>query len=195
VLARAEASTVKVFNDQGLGTGVIVGKNRVVTAAHVVGPNATMSILLPNGDVKPGKVLWTGKAPKEDVALIEVDTGRNRVAYLNCNQVKSGDTVYAYGFPLGIRRVFVKGMVAGNDALKDVVLMSPEAAEANLPNGLTLLNLDIIFGNSGGGVWNEYGELVGLAELLVPVPIGYGYSLSGLSAMTSSTEVCKLLNR
>src|SRR6185503_6736085 len=119
VLARAEASTVKVFNDQGLGTGVIVGKNRVVTAAHVVGPNATMSILLPNGDVKPGKVLWTGKAPKEDVALIEVDTGRNRVAYLNCNQVKSGDTVYAYGFPLGIRRVFVKGMVAGNDALKD----------------------------------------------------------------------------
>jgi S1-C subfamily serine protease len=182
-------ATVKVYNDEGLGTGVIISKGHVVTANHVVaGSHDYMRIMLPNGHEKIGRIVWAGGL-RHDIAMLEVDTEDFAPAHLRCSPVTLGETVYSYGFPLGIPNQLTKGTVANVDGITDVFAPADlhDLILASLPKGLVTLNLTLIPGNSGGGIWDADGNLVGLADLLV---------FPNLTAMVSTAgDLCPALGR
>lgn len=182
----AARATVWVGNDDGHGSGVVIAPNRVITAGHVVGDNTTMQIKLSTGEKKLGHVVWIGKGSGNDLALIEVDTGNIRPGRVACNDTHRGERVFSFGYPLWAQEVMTWGRVASDRHVVD----EQTGIRA------TLLDMTIVPGNSGGGIWTENGELVGLAEAVMVVPLNaFSASLSGLSLMTPSTAICKLLGR
>lgn len=188
-VAAMKASTVKVFNETGLGSGVVISPHRVLTAAHVTRGNDAMQIQMPDGTVRIGHVVWEGKgvAPQHDIAMIDVDTSGARPAHLRCDPLKAGDVVYSYGFPMGIRDVLTKGIVANPEGIPSYAFVDDDFLKHVVPAGIVLLNLTIIPGNSGGGVWDQAGNLVGLADLMV---------FPDLTAMVSTSgDICEALNK
>ena len=185
-LKSAANASVRVESEIGHGSGVVVAPGLVVTAKHVVDDNKTVKITLANGEVKEGSVAWT-TAGADDVALIAVDTSGVTPAPINCDQQPIGTRVFSFGDPLSMRRVATWGRIASDVrvTIKDM----------EMPSGDRLLDMTVNPGNSGGGIFLENGQLVGLADAVMITPLGGMPSLSGLAVMVPSETVCRLLAR
>lgn len=135
--------TVKIETDKALGTGVIVGKDLVLTAAHVVGSNLKVTF---NGDYKAYDAEVIKLDESLDLALLKTEIPSEGVK-ISDEDVKLLDAIYIIGTPLGISDVFSYGRVSKLDQ-----------------GYLHQLDASINNGNSGGPVFNENGELVGIVK-------------------------------
>lgn len=186
---RAAASSVLIEDNTGHGSGVVIGKNLVLTAGHVVDKvEGTLKVTLSSGQTKPAKVLWKASGNGE-TALLEVATDDTPAAPLSCEKVTQGQKVLTYGNPRFLRNIVTYGRVAGFNTDTEVEEKAKDAV---------VLDLTILSGNSGGAVWDDRGRVVGLASMIVQSPAG-GFmpvsSSSGLSLMVPSTTICRLLGR
>lgn len=103
-----------------------------------------------------------GAVPNKDVAILKVQ-GSNfpTVAFGDDRLLKPGDKLYVIGYP---------GTVENNDLLKQNVMKQPSCTEGMMNarqetvQGWTAIQLDAATykGNSGGPVFNQFGEAVGL---------------------------------
>lgn len=187
--------TVELVGAQGMGSGVVIKDGVVLTAAHVTELKDSMGEMVvkfrdaSGGSVnRKGKVLWQSvqEFGGADVALVQVDTTGKVPAELSCAEVKAGDVVYSYGAPYGVPRVLTKGIVASNDdGIIDAFGADPFQLKM-LPAGLKLLNLTVLPGNSGGGIYDTKGRLVGISELMLS---------HSFVAMTAGPQLCKMLSR
>jgi hypothetical protein len=99
-----------------------------------------------------------------DLALLEAQ-GRLIPAHENAKVAEAvpgmGEPIHACGHPKGLYWTFLEGTVAGYlESVPHDEKLGP-ALQVQVP---------IYFGNSGGGAFNEYGELVGIADFLMRVP-------------------------
>lgn len=181
----AAQATVRVDVDAGHGSGVVIAKNRVLTAAHVVADAKHVSVLLSDGTKHDANVLWVSTDAMPDTALLDVPTGDIQPATLDCAEPTRGEPVFSYGYPLTADKVMTWGKVASS------VPYSSEAKWAYV------LDLTVAPGNSGGGIWGPDGRLVGLTDavLIVPGPMGLTASLTGLSAMVGGPDLCGMVTR
>lgn len=177
-------SSVLIKLDDSHGSGVVIAPGRVLTAGHVVDGADTVKVTLPNGHTQIAHVLWH-PAPGRDVALLSLDTEGTRPAEIDCRPTHIGETVQAYGFPLKATHVATWGRVASNDAYT--------YGEANA--GSVVLDLVLVPGNSGGGIFNAEGRLVGIADAVLAVPTGFASLITGLSIMIGSPAICEMLGR
>lgn len=165
---------------KGHGSGVVIAPNRVLTAAHVAEAGlSSLSVVFEDGTIKPAKIAIRSAAGL-DVVVLDVDTGRAPAAPIKCANPRLGDPIFTYGFPLNADDVATWGRVAssGTYGLQDDYL----------------LDLTILPGNSGQGIWNRAGELVGMVRSVLAIPIVPGIrSLSGLSTMVGAPQLCNLL--
>lgn len=106
-------AVVEVIDGKGHGSGVHIGNGYVVTAAHVVGDNKSMTLKSPDGGTQEAEVLWRNKT--YDVALMRAaDPDKLGTAHLACRTPKAGELISAKGNPLNIEFVTVWGRVAGD---------------------------------------------------------------------------------
>lgn len=138
----------------GYGSGVIVGPHHVLTAAHVVdnvySGECSVTVTEIDGLTRNMKVDWFDKS--HDIARLR--TVGDLSEFDNYERIwvgkrpDEGDQVYLVtGYPLRGRKL---GLVEGyHDGSGDVI-----------HSGLTE------FGNSGSGVWNESGKLIGIVTNL-----------------------------
>ncbi len=114
------------------GSAVVVAKNRVITAAHVIDDLNYLTIKS-NGQSRHAKVIFT--ATEHDIALLEVDTTGLSPIPFSPKLLESNDQVWAIGYPLG-----------GN-------LTSSEGAFVdNLNNYKLHTTAEVNHGQSGGGL-------------------------------------------
>ena len=90
-----------------------------------------------------------------DVAVIKIDaTGLSAATLGSSDDLRVGDTVYAVGNPLGeLNYSMSEGMVSATDRL-----ITTEEGTANMFQLTAAVNE----GNSGGPVYNAYGQVVGI---------------------------------
>lgn len=140
-------ATVTVRLDNGHGSGVFISPRHVLTNAHVVGTTAQVTVVTRQRTVK-GKVI--ARHERRDVALIEVDRDFQPVLI---SQVKPnpGEPLFVIGTPL-------------DESLSHTVTKGILSAE-RLTNGQSYYQTDasINLGNSGGPVFNDAGELIGIS--------------------------------
>jgi S1-C subfamily serine protease len=170
---------VKLEASNGSGSGVHIGDGFIVTAAHVVSQSKTMLIKGDDGRVidREGVVLWTNTA--YDIALIRVDHPRLKSAHLSCAPNFTGQGVRAYGSPMDVDFVYTSGTVVG-------------AARANGP-WASVLRVDgtLVYGQSGGGVVDDNGNVVGITVGLMPTQ----YGIAAFGFVVPARAVCDLLAR
>ena len=145
--------------ESGAGSGVIISSDGyILTCAHVVSgaSNITVSI----GD-KDYPATLVGEDTTSDIAVVKVDaTGLTPATVGNSDNLKVGESVMAVGNPLGeLGGTVTSGIVSALN--RSVSIQSSGSV-----NTMSLIQMDasVSPGNSGGGLFNMNGELVGIVN-------------------------------
>ena len=141
---------------EGAGSGVIVRKDGyIATNYHVIQGANKVEVTLHNGNVYPATII--GSDPTNDVAVIKIDDNNLKTVTIgDSSTVDVGDLAVAIGNPLGqLGGSVTTGIISALDRT-----LSVEGTT------LTLLQTDAAIngGNSGGGLFNSRGELIGIVE-------------------------------
>ena len=141
---------------QGAGSGVIIDSDGyIATCYHVIDGASSVTVTLPDGTAYPAKVY--GYDADNDVAVVKIDAHDLPVAVLaDSSKLKVGENVFAIGNPLGsLGGTVTDGIVSALDREVEV-----EGQEMTLLQTSAAVN----HGNSGGGLFNAKGELIGIVN-------------------------------
>lgn len=139
---------------EGAGSGVIVKPNGyIITNNHVI--DGARKIMVTTSDKKEYEAKLVGTDPDTDVAVLKINAKNLSAATLgNSDQLNVGDMAVAIGNPLGeLGGTVTAGIIS---ALERSISLDGKT--------MTLLQTDtpINPGNSGGGLFNQYGQLIGI---------------------------------
>ena len=160
------------------GTGVIAGENGlIITNAHVIEGCASAEVTLYNNESY--EALLVGADAVSDLALLKIDcSGLPAASFGDISSLSVGDPVAAIGNPLSeeFRSTLTNGIISAIDRGMDY-------------NGHTMsllqTNAAINQGNSGGALFNMYGQVVGITNMKM---MSYFSSIEGIGfAIPSST--------
>lgn len=155
-IATAEGSVVKVFcydhlgNEIATGSGVVLfQKDMIVTNYHVI--DDVHSIKVSTDQDITYKVLgvWH-QNEKQDIAILKLtqETTLTPLKIGDPTVLKKGETLTAIGSPLGIKNTVSKGNLSARIMQGDYDILQFTAPISN--------------GSSGGALFNEKGEVVGI---------------------------------
>lgn len=145
------------YVQQGAGSGVIISEDGyIITNYHVIEGAENITVTLRDGTTSyTAKVI--GSDEDNDIALLKIDaTGLSAATMGNSSDLAVGDYVVAIGNPLGqLGGTVTDGIIS---ALARQVTVEGKS--------MTLLqhNAQISPGNSGGGLFNSNGELIGIVN-------------------------------
>ena len=150
-------SFARQYVTQGAGSGVIISQDGyIVTNHHVIDGANTIKVTLRDGTTSYDATL-IGSDEDNDIALLKIDAeGLTPATFGDSSSLAVGDYVVAIGNPLGT----LGGTVTDG-------IISALAREVTIEDkNMTLLqtNAQISPGNSGGGLFNANGELVGIVN-------------------------------
>lgn len=145
---RCKASVVHIDTGMGGGTGFFIEEDVVVTNNHVISGAFTATAKTVDGQIFDVTEI-IARSENPDLALLRVD-GKGTPVTLAADAA-IGDTIYTIGAPLGIFPTLTNGMVTNNSYSENGV-------------DFYLGNIGAISGNSGGPVFNAYGEVIGVVQ-------------------------------
>ncbi|AZS78417.1 DegQ family serine endoprotease [Achromobacter spanius] len=137
---------------RGEGSGFIISNDGIIlTNAHVVQDAKEVTVKLTDRREYKAKVL--GADPQTDVAVIKIDAKNLPVVKVgDVNQLQVGEWVLAIGSPYGLENTATAGIVS--------------AKGRSLPDDTSVpfIQTDVAVnpGNSGGPLFNDRGEVVGI---------------------------------
>jgi len=145
--------------ESGAGSGVIISSDGyILTCAHVVDGASTITVTIGDKDYTATLV---GEDTTSDIAVIKIDADDLTPATVgNSDSLKVGQSVMAVGNPLGeLGGTVTGGMIS---ALNRSVTIQGSSSV----NTMSLIQMDasVSPGNSGGGLFNMNGELVGIVN-------------------------------
>ena len=145
--------------ESGAGSGVIISSDgSILTCAHVVDGASTITVTIGDKDYTATLV---GEDTTSDIAVIKIDAdGLTPATVGNSDSLKVGQSVMAVGNPLGeLGGTVTGGMIS---ALNRSVTIQGSSSV----NTMSLIQMDasVSPGNSGGGLFNMNGELVGIVN-------------------------------
>ena len=145
-----ESVTSRGYNT---GTGVVLTQDGyLITNAHVVAGARSVRVTLHDNRILTASLV--GFDAVEDLAVLKVDAeGLIPARFGDSNTLRIGEPVAALGDSLGYRATFTDGIVSALDREVEVdattmILIQTSAA--------------INFGNSGGPLLNQYGQVIGI---------------------------------
>lgn len=142
------------------GSGVLVHQDGyVVTAAHVVEAAELVEVHWLDGFKAKAKVVSLSRT--EDIALLKVEgtPAKPVVAVVgDSGLLKPGQRVFAIGAPYGLEHTLTAGVVS---ALRN------NDRPGLMPRHLVQTDVPLNQGNSGGPLFNEKGEVVGIASFML----------------------------
>lgn len=145
----------------GLGTGsgvVLHSDGFIVTAAHVVEPAETVIVEFKDGTRSEAKIVTLSRT--EDLALLKVEKlpkGVTPVLLADSDQVKVGQSVFSLGAPLGLNHTLTSGVVSS---------IRKHEKRGLLPAQVIQTDAALNPGNSGGALFNDKGEVIGIASYI-----------------------------
>jgi serine protease Do len=153
--------------EHGLGSGVIISPDGyIVTNNHVI--DGAMDIRVTMTDRRILKAKLIGADPLTDLAVIKIDgTNLPNVPLGDSTQLHPGQTVLAFGNPLGFRFTVTRGIVSALNR------PNPFAQDRRAPGQFIQTDAAINQGNSGGPLVNARGEVVGINTFLISQTGGF----------------------
>ena len=160
-----EAATPSVYSS---GTGIVMtADGYIITNAHVVAGAEWVRVILWNNESLDASLV--GFDASEDLAVLKVDAqGLAPAQFGDSFSLRIGDPVAALGDPLGYRSTLTDGIVSALDREVEV-------------DGVTMTLIQtsaaINFGNSGGALINQYGQVVGITTVKIVTDDGSAEAL------------------
>jgi len=147
--------------EHGIGSGVIISPDGyIVTNNHVVDGATDIRVTLTDRRILSAKLV--GADPLTDLAVIKVDESNlPSVPLGDSTKLHPGQTVLAFGNPMGFRFTVTRGIVSALNR------PNPFAEDRRAPGQFIQTDAAINPGNSGGPLVNAHGEVVGINTFLV----------------------------
>ena len=169
IVKRIVDGLVQIVTDSGGGSGFAVSADGlIVTNAHVVGRDATVTVHITNGGIFTGVVL--GRNEVLDLAVVKVEPPRTLepMSMGDPSSVEVGEEVLALGFPLsdtlGQEYAVTRGIVSSRRTWDSVSYFQTDAA--------------INPGNSGGPLVNRQGQVIGVNTTSYTGTDGISFAIS-----------------
>ena len=151
---------------EGVGSGLVyTSDGYILTNDHVISQNGqpadAVEVTMATGEVLDAAIVARDAA--NDLALLKIDkTGLQPVIFAASDGVKVGQWAIAIGSPLDYRNSVTVGIVSGLDR-------ELESGDPTSPQLTGLLQTDAAIspGNSGGGLFNAAGQLIGMPEAYI----------------------------
>ena len=165
VVERVSPSVVTVQLADGVGSGVVLRSDIIVTNAHVVGNAREVTIGYADGVSSAGQVLAADEVT--DLAVVRTQRRDLPVPEYRSELPRPGEVAIAIGSPLGFENTATAGIISGLN--RNI----PDSADA----GASLVDLiqtdaSISPGNSGGALLDANGRVVGINEAYIPPTAG-----------------------
>ncbi len=141
--------------ESGAGSGVIMSSDGyILTCAHVISGASNIIVTIDNIDYTANLI---GEDAESDIAVIKIAAnGLTPAVMADSDTLAVGEEVVAVGNPLGeLGGTVTNGIVSALN--RDVVV-------DNNPMSLIQTNASVSPGNSGGGLFNMAGELIGIVN-------------------------------
>ncbi len=155
------------------GSGfLITADGYVLTNFHVIENSDSITVSLYDGTSMEAALI--GYDEKNDLAVLKIDAqGLTPVVLGNSDQLNVGDSVIAIGNPLGeLTFSLTSGAVSALD--REITLSN------NVTMDLIQTDCAINSGNSGGALFNLYGEVVGITNAKYSGSSGSGASIDNI---------------
>ena len=159
IVRKVQPSVVTVLVDgaqsSSLGSGVVISADGLIlTNNHVIAETGTVSVRLSSGRTVPATVVSADTT--HDLALVQAQglSGLTPVTFGDDDSVAAGDTVLAFGAPLGLADTVTSGIVSALDR-------SIDTGSEKL-TGLVQTDAAINEGNSGGALVDLSGHVIGI---------------------------------
>lgn len=165
LVERLGPSVVTVRTDDGVGSGVVLRSDVVVTNQHVVGANREVTIVYADGSRSPGAVLATDTVT--DLAVVRTERKDLPVPEFREELPRPGETALAIGSPLGLQNSVTAGIISGLHRE-----IPGSAAQTQSLVDLIQTDAPISPGNSGGALIDAQGRVVGVNEAYIPPSAG-----------------------
>ena len=145
------------YVQSGAGSGVVISEDGyILTCAHVVNGATNVKVQL-NGDDTQYDATVVGLDTASDIAVVKIEaTGLTPAVVGDSDKLAVGEEVIAVGNPLGtLGGTVTNGIISA---------LNRQITVEN--NAMTLIqtNAAVSPGNSGGGLFNANGELVGIVN-------------------------------
>lgn len=177
IVARSKPAVVRLQSLTKSGSGFFITETGVIaTNAHLARGEASLMVMLADGQQIEGKVVYT--AADKDLALLKVEGGEFPYLTLaGTSKVRPGESVMAIGNPGGAMPFSVtKGIVSGVGKFSSAG-----------PGLWIQTDASINPGNSGGPLLNARGEVIGINTLRLnkkdTAGVGFALSASNLIAV------------
>lgn len=160
------------YTTEAAGSGVIItADGYIITNAHVI-ENAT-SITVTTYDGTSYDATLVGSDEKSDIAVIKIDaTGLTPATIGDSSTIQVGDTAVVIGNPLGtLGGTVTNGIISATNR---------EITINNETMNLIQTNAAINSGNSGGGLFNGDGDLIGIVNAKDSGTTSSGATIEGL---------------
>lgn len=161
----------------GLGSGIVCempGETAMIlTNRHVIDPEFEYSsaptvdpknlpmveVTYVDGSKKPGEVIWVAN-DRVDLAVVRAicpASGVEVADWRETPRIRVGERVFAVGNPVGLGWTLTQGSVSA--------LRQRKLSKRNVP--VVQIDATINQGNSGGGLYNESGQLIGINNFII----------------------------
>ena len=167
------------------GSGFIISADGIiVTNNHVVKDDQSISVTLDDGTELPAKVIGTD--PRTDLAILKINAG-HPLPYLllgNSDKIRVGEWVIAVGDPFGLGGTVTAGILSARG--RDI---------GDGPyDSFLQIDAPINQGNSGGPLFNQDGQVVGVnSAIMSPTggSVGIGFAIPSNTVKTVVAELEK----
>ncbi|NLL91454.1 MAG: trypsin-like serine protease [Ruminococcaceae bacterium] len=160
----------------GAGSGVILSEDGyIVTCTHVVAGATNVNIVLSDGTKHSAEVI--GSDSRSDIAVLKIEkNGLTPAVIGDSDKLVVGEDAIVIGNPLG--------ELGGTVTTGIVSALQREVQVENQTMTLIQTNAAVNPGNSGGGMFNSDGELIGIINAK-----SYGESIEGLGFAIPSNDM------
>lgn len=175
------------INEAVIGSGFVISEDGyIITNYHVAEPYLTygaqggyvLRVVLFDGTTYDAAVV--GYEEQNDIAVLKINaSGLNPVTIGNMSDVKVGNDVYVVGNPLG---ELTYTMTTGSVSALDRVITTEVTSSINVFQ----IDAAVNSGNSGGPVYNNRGEVIGIVDAK--------YSASGVEGLGFAIPIDDAMN-
>lgn len=175
---------------QGSGSGVVVADGYVLTNYHVVEDATTLEVT--SGDkVYPAELKGTDEA--KDIAVLYVeDLDIEPVVLGDSDQLSVGDWAICIGNPLSFTGTTTVGVISALN--REITSDSTDEYGKRAVNTMIQTDAAINAGNSGGGMFNVAGELIGIPSMKYTGSMFTGSTVEGIGMAIPINEAKELIN-
>ncbi len=169
-------------SQRGLGSGVLIENDRVITAAHVINTAQTIEVHFKDGTIVPAVVMASMES--SDIALLRLlKTHPDPVVaeLADSDNTRVGEPVFIIGSPFGISQTLSVGHLSGR--------LERGMLAGGTPIEFLQTDTAINTGNSGGPMFNVRGEVIGIVSFILTKSGGF----DGIGFATSSNTAREAL--